>query len=153
MKQQRSKSSFVSSGFVERIGRWFKGSGGFRNLPEICQKFVRNLSSFYSLAANGAQIHFHLNTQTPDSLLCTASRRRCHLDVRSVRCNGEARRRVVSVGETLAAFRECGGLPQTEGRFGQALSCCAAQALPRSFQLPALTQALAQRGNAPKTSR
>ena len=42
----------------------------------------------------------------------------------------------MSVGETLAAFRECGGLPQTEERLGQALSCRAAQALPRSFHLP-----------------
>ena len=32
VKQQRSKSSFVSSWFVERIGRWFKGSGGFEIL-------------------------------------------------------------------------------------------------------------------------
>ena len=32
VKQQRSKSSFVSSWFGERIGRWFKGSGGFEIL-------------------------------------------------------------------------------------------------------------------------
>ena len=57
--------------------------------------------SFNSLAANGARIHCHLKAQTPDSLLCTASRRWCHLEVRSVRRNGEARRRVVSVGKLL----------------------------------------------------
>ena len=90
-------------------------------------------SSFNSLAANGALIHCHLKAQTPYRLLCTAPRRWCHLVSHSVRRNGEARRRVVSVGETLAAFRECGGLPQTEERLGQALSCRAAQALPRSF--------------------
>ena len=76
------------------------------------------------------------STNAGQLTLKKASRRQCLLEVRFGRRNGEARRRVVSVGETLAAFRECGGLPQTEERLGQALSCRAAQALPRSFHLP-----------------
>ena len=44
MKQQRSKSSFVSSWCVERIGRWFKGSGRFeilvRERRRVCWKVV-----------------------------------------------------------------------------------------------------------------
>ena len=77
------------------------------------------------------------STNARQLTLKKASRRQCHLEVRFVRRNGEVRRRVVSVGKTLAAFREGGGFPQTEEMLGQAISCSAAQALlqalPRSF--------------------
>ena len=39
MKQQRSKSSFVSSWFGERNGRWFKGYGG-------CEILVREKEGY-----------------------------------------------------------------------------------------------------------